>query len=127
MTDVLVAALLDRARTVTDAGARTTIVAWSCPGKEAFDELRDPDYIRWINDVFRQAAREGRTLGLDVTVIEPNAEVCVDGDPAEAPTPAKDAVTRGEFHLQDREGATWLWNRWLAPALTGRPASEAGG
>ena len=122
MADVVVAALLDRARTVADAGARTAIVAWSCPGGEASDELRDPDYTRWINDVFRRAAREGRTSGLDITVIEPSAEVCVEGDPAGAPTPAKDAVTRGEFHLYDTEGATWLWDRWLAPALTGRPA-----
>jgi hypothetical protein len=112
---------------VADAGARTAIVAWSCPGEEAAAERRDPAYTRWINDVFRRAAREGRALGLDVTVIEPNDEVCVDGDPAEAPTPTKDAVTRGEFHLHDTEGGTWLWNRWLAPAITGRPASETNG
>lgn len=118
MHDLLVADLVREAGRADRVGARTAIVTWSCPGDRADPGgRRDPAYVRWMHRVVLDAAADGRARGYDVSVIEPTPEVCVGGDPAGAPTPAKDEAFNHEVHIRTLEGGVWLWDRWLGPAL----------
>ncbi|CAN5601183.1 acyltransferase family protein [soil metagenome] len=118
MADLLVDAMVARARTNHEAGSRTVIAAWSCPGRHAIETRRDPAFTRWFNrDVVARAAREGTAAGFDVTVLEPTREVCVDADPLGHATVAKDRALADEIHVTDKAGGVWVWQTWLAPAL----------
>lgn len=118
MADLLVAEILERARTADEAGARTVLLQWSCPGRNSAPERRDPDFTRWFNrDVLDRAAEEGGAEGLDLGILEPTAAVCEDGDPLGRPTAAKDEALADELHVTDRKGGAWAWTTWLGPPL----------
>ena len=117
MGEVLVDALLERARAADAVGAAFAMVEWACPGPESSAERRDPDYARWLSDVLHDAASRGRAEGLRTTVIEVTEAVCAGGDPAGEPTDEWLAAVRHENHVGDREGARWVWTEWLGPGL----------
>ena len=118
MADLLVAEILERARTAAEAGARTVLLQWSCPGRNAAPERRDPDFTRWFNgDVLERAREEGTAEGLDLSILEPNDAVCEDGDPLGRPTAAKDEALANELHVTDEAGGAWAWTTWLGPPL----------
>jgi peptidoglycan/LPS O-acetylase OafA/YrhL len=118
MAEVLTRRLLRRIETANAAGARFAIVAFSCPGQRAAGVRKDPDFIHWINGVLADVVGTAQADGADVQFIEPTAKVCVDADPAGEPTQAKRDATGDEIHVNSLAGGTWMWNEWLAPALT---------
>jgi peptidoglycan/LPS O-acetylase OafA/YrhL len=118
MRDVLVDALVKRARTAKQAGAAIAMTAWSCPGSKASPERRDPSYIRWVNAVYDRAAAAARHQGMDAEVLRPSATICQAGAPTGAPTSDWRTATEDEVHVRTPAGGDLLWNAWLGPALT---------
>ena len=72
----------------------------------------------YVNGVLADVVGTAQADGADVQFIEPTAKVCVDADPAGEPTQAKRDATGDEIHVNSLAGGTWMWNEWLAPALT---------
>ncbi len=118
MAEVLRRRLLDRIEQANAAGARFAMVAYSCPGAKAAGVRKDADFIHWFNGVLDDVVDTARSRGADVQLIEPTAQVCVDADPAGEPTQAKRDATGDEVHVNTWAGGAWIWNEWLAPALT---------
>ena len=110
--------LLRRITAANDAGARFVAVAYSCPGAQAAGVRKDPEFIRWFNGLLRKVVAGAARDGARAKVLEPTRAVCIDGDPAGDPTPAKKAATADEVHIADAAGGRWIWDTWLAPALT---------
>jgi peptidoglycan/LPS O-acetylase OafA/YrhL len=118
MADLVVDRLLAKVRAASDVGARTVLVQWACPGDEAAEQLRDPAYVRWINELLAVVAERAVAEGAGpVDVLAPTDEVCEGGDALGRPTAAKDEATGAEIHVISFEGGTWLWKAWLVPAL----------
>jgi len=118
MAAVLTDRLLERAQAANDAGARFVVVPFSCPGAKAAGVRKDPAYLRWINDLLVDVVDRVDDAGGDAQLLEPTDEVCVNGDALGEPTDAKRAATADEVHVADGSGGAWIWNQWLAPALT---------
>ncbi|HWJ60491.1 MAG TPA: acyltransferase [Acidimicrobiales bacterium] len=118
MADLLASRLKARAEAANAVGARFVIVAFSCPGAEAAGVRSEPAFLRWINGVLADVVEEVQDDGGDAQLLEPTDEVCVDGDPLGQPTDAKRVATADEVHVASWEGGSWIWNEWLAPALT---------
>jgi hypothetical protein len=117
MADVLSERLTAHIAKANGVGAQFVIVAYSCPGAEAAGVRKDPEFIRWINQVFRTVVDQANDAGGDARLLEPTDQVCVDGDPTGEPTPAKRVATADEVHVASWDGGAWIWNEWLGPAL----------
>lgn len=110
--------ILRRITAANEAGARFVAVAYSCPGQQAAGVRKDPEFIDWFNTFLRRVVKDAARNGARAEVLEPTKAVCIDGDAAGDPTPAKKAATADEIHIADKAGGSWIWNTWLAPALT---------
>jgi peptidoglycan/LPS O-acetylase OafA/YrhL len=118
MAELLVERLLRKVRAANEVGARTVLVEWACPGVEAAPQLRDADYVRWINGVLAETVAQARREGIGpVEVLVPTDAVCEGADALGDPTAAKDDATGAEIHVVSFEGGTWIWEAWLAPGL----------
>ena len=99
-------------------GARFVIVPFTCPGAEAAGVRKDPAYLRWINDLLAAIVDKINDSGGDARLLPVPPTVCIGGDPLAEPTDAKRMATADEVHVADWAGGAWIWNEWLAPALT---------
>ena len=107
--DGVVEQLTFRVERARAAGVRTALVEWSCSSLEIGD-AEAAEWTRWHNTILREVAA---SIPGTIT-IPPSDAVCVDGDPAGSPTPAKDKAWGHEVHPVD---LVWLWSVQLGPTL----------
>lgn len=115
--ELVVDKLVQQARAAHGVGAAFAIVPWACPGPDAPLERRTPEHLAQMQDIVDTAVERTQSENLDAFVVEPNDAVCVESDPLGEPTPEKNRAMNDEVHVKDPEGAVWVWDTWLAPAL----------
>jgi peptidoglycan/LPS O-acetylase OafA/YrhL len=116
MAEVLQATLVDRALAAHEAGGALAVVAWVCPGEGTPAERTDPDFITWVNGVFRSATEAARAQGADARYVEPGPESCT-GGPTGEPTDARRVWMADSNHVLGQEQGERFWREWLAPLL----------
>ena len=106
-----------RIRRANAHGTRVALLEFACPGRVqgevGWDEFTR-ESIEWHNSNLKEvAAAHPGTI-----TIPPDGQVCIDGDAAGRPTPAKvDAWgTTDRVHVTDR-GQGWVWQVQIGPAL----------
>ena len=106
-----------RIKRANENGTRVALLEFVCPGRQpgepAWDEFTR-ESIEWHNSNLREvAAAHPGTI-----TIPASAEVCIDGDAAGTPTPAKAEAWGADdrVHVTD-EGQGWVWNVQIGPAL----------
>ncbi|MBK6855544.1 MAG: acyltransferase [Microthrixaceae bacterium] len=116
MAEVLSDNLVARATEAHRVGAAFIVVAWACPGEGTPPGRADPEFIDWVNGVFRSAMGRARRSGADARYLEPGPESCT-GGLAGTPTEARRGWMADSNHVLGWEQGLSFWNEWLGPAL----------
>jgi hypothetical protein len=106
-----------RIRRANAHGTRVALLEFACPGRVqgevGWDEFTR-DSIEWHNSNLQEVA----AANPGTITIPPSNDVCVGGDAAGEPTPAKTNAwgTTDRVHVTDR-GQGWVWQVQIGPAL----------
>ncbi len=116
MAEVLGDNLMARAGEAHRVGAAFIVVAWACPGEGTPAARADPEFIDWVNGVFRSAMDRARRSGADARYLEPGPESCT-GGLAGTPTEDRRRWMADSNHVLGWQQGLSFWHEWLGPVL----------
>jgi len=123
MAEVLTDNLVTRALDAHRVGSTFIVVAWACPGEGTPSDRSDPEFISWVDRVFRSAMERARRAGADARYLEPGPESC-EGGITGTPTEDRRRWMADSNHVLGWDQGKAFWNEWLGPKLVDEMASR---